>query len=95
MDTPLACSLPPTDFARRRASIDQIARAALLARGPIENGARLTFADEAEDALRELIAAEAECCPFLHMELRRDGDALALDVTGPEDAQSLIAQLFA
>jgi MerR family copper efflux transcriptional regulator len=95
MDTPIACSLPPAEFASRRASIDQIARSALMSRERIEDGARLAFAAEAEDALRELIAAEAQCCPFLQMDLRRSGDALTLDVTGPEDAQPLIAELFA
>jgi hypothetical protein len=94
MDRPIACSLSSADYAERRAHIDEIARAALLAREPTESGARMTFTAGAEDALRELIAAEAECCPFLRMELRGDGDTLTLDVTGPDDAQPIIAEMF-
>jgi hypothetical protein len=95
MDQPIACSLPSADYAERRAHIDDITRSALLGREPIESGERLTFAAGAEADLRELIAAEAKCCSFLKMELDRRGDTLALDVTGPEDAQPLIAELFA
>jgi hypothetical protein len=95
MDQPIACSLPSADYAERRAHIDDITRSALLAREPIESGARMTFAAEAEAELRELIAAEAECCSFLRMELSRSGEALALEVTGPKDAQPIIEELFA
>jgi hypothetical protein len=95
MDQPIACSLPPADYAKRRAHIDDITRSALLGREPIESGERMTFAPEAEADLRELVAAEAECCSFLRMELSRSGDALTLDVTGPDDAQPIIAELFA
>ena len=95
MDRPIACSLPPAELAARRAAIHQIARDALVSRATTEGGARLTFVARAEGALRELIVAEAECCPFLQMKLRRDGDTLTLEVTGPRDAQPLIAELFA
>jgi len=96
MDQPIACSLPTADYSERRATIDQIARNSLRTREPIEAGARLTFrpGPTTEESLRELIAAEAACCPFLHMELGRDGDSLTLDVTGPDEAQPLIAELF-
>ena len=39
--------------------------------------------------------AEAECCPFLSLDLRRDGDALELTITGPDEAAPIIAGLFA
>jgi MerR family copper efflux transcriptional regulator len=97
MDQPIACSLPPAEFRTRRATIDQIARAAIVSREPIDGGVRLTFTgeDATESALRDLIAAEAECCPFLTMSLERTGDVLTLDVTGPADAQPIVAELFA
>ena len=97
MDRPIACSLPPADLAERRALIDRIARDTLLAREAIEGGARLRFAagPGTELSLRNLIAAEAECCSFLRMELSHDGDELKLDVTGPEEAQPIIAEMFA
>jgi hypothetical protein len=97
MDTPIACTLSPADYRERRSAIDRIARDALRSHTPIDGGARLTFTSGAgtEEALRELIAAEAECCSFLRMELARAGDELLLDVTGPEEAQPLIEEMFA
>jgi hypothetical protein len=97
MDTPIACTLGPADYRARRATIDDLTRSALRSRSVIDDGARLTFTGgaETEEALRELIAAEAQCCSFLRMELRHSGDDLLLEVSGPEDAQPIIAELFA
>ena len=60
-------------------------------------GERLAFADDeaVERELRAVIAAEARCCPFLEMDLRRGDDRLVLDIAAPRDARPLIAQLFA
>jgi hypothetical protein len=41
------------------------------------------------------VAAERECCPFLTMDLRTAGDELVLEVTGPEAAAPIIAELLA
>ena len=97
MDTPLACSLPPAELRERRAHIDAIVRDALIDHEAIDSGVRVRFTAGAatERALRELIAAEAECCPFLTIELRAENDVLVLDVTGPPDVQPVIAGLFA
>jgi hypothetical protein len=97
MNTPIACSLSAGEYAARRDEIARITHSALRSRDPISGGARLTFAasDDTERDLRTVIAAEAECCSFLHFELDRDADKLRLDVTGPDDAQPIIAELFA
>jgi hypothetical protein len=97
MDQPLACSLGPADQRTRRETIDRLAHDSLLGKEHIEGGARLTFArgKTTESRLRALIAAEAECCSFLRMELTDQGDALTLDVTGSADAQPVIAEFFA
>jgi hypothetical protein len=42
-----------------------------------------------------LIAAESQCCPFLRFDLARDDATLHLDITGPDEAQPIIAELFA
>jgi hypothetical protein len=42
-----------------------------------------------------VIAAESSCCAFLSMALERSGDGLVLDITGPQDARPIIAELFA
>ena len=97
MEQPIACSLGAADYAARRQQIAAIAREALRSRERLEGGARLTFAatDATERELREMVAAEADCCSFLRFDLVRDDQALRLDVTGPADAQPIIAELFA
>jgi hypothetical protein len=87
----LACSLPSAELRARRAEVSAIARTWLRSR----DGGRLSFAPAAEPALRELVALEAECCPFLTLDLRRAGDAVQLTVTGPAGAAPIIAELFA
>jgi MerR family copper efflux transcriptional regulator len=84
-------------YAARQEDIARIARRALRSREPLTGGTRLIFAarDDTERDLRALVAAEAKCCPFLRFELDRDGDNLRLEVTGPEDAQPIITELFA
>ena len=73
-----------------------LAARALRSREPTERGELLTFTGGAdvERRLREAVAREAECCPFLAFDLQRDGTALRLTVTGPPDARPVIAALF-
>ena len=96
MTTPIACSLNASDYRRRADDIREIARRALRITRPIDGGVQLTFADAggAHARLEALVAAEAACCPFLTLDLRRSGDELVLDVTGPEEAQPVIAEVF-
>jgi hypothetical protein len=96
MEQPIACSLTAAAFQERKQQTAQIARDALRSREALAGGARLTFtATEAtERNLREIIAAESECCSFLRFDLGRDGESLRLDVTGPDQAQPIIEQLF-
>jgi hypothetical protein len=68
-----------------------------VSRQPIPGGERLLFIDtsDTEEALRAAIDAEASCCSFLTMTLLRKQAGLVLDVTGPELARQIIAELFA
>lgn len=97
MDHPIACTLTAAELAVRTDDTAALARRALRSRAPIPDGARLTFdaGEETERRLREIIAAEAQCCAFLHMELRRAEDELVLEITGPPGAKPIIAELFA
>jgi len=97
MDPQIACSLSPAQLANRKDDLAMFASDALRAREPLPGGERLTFAAGAdtEAGLRAIIAAEAECCAFLRFDLHGDGDVLRLDVTGPDDAQPIIAGMFA
>jgi hypothetical protein len=94
---PIACTLSAAEFTGRKAETAEIARDALRSRRPIEHGSLLTFAADAdtERQLRDIVAAEAQCCAFLRMDLRRAGEALELEVTGPDEARPIIEELFA
>jgi hypothetical protein len=93
-DTPIACTLAPDQYAARIRSLTALSES-LLSRHPIPGGARMTFTADAERELRAAIAAEAACCPFLTMTLERTDAGLRLDVTGPDEAAPIVAELFA
>jgi hypothetical protein len=96
-DLPIACTLSPGEMTERMALTEALAADGLLDRAATASGLRVRLRDTPEIArrTRELIAAEAACCPFLEFELRRaDGD-LVLDITGPDGARAVIDLLFA
>jgi hypothetical protein len=97
MAQPIACTLTPDDYRRRTDELTALTAHSLRAREQLDGGHRLVFSDsdQIEQLLRAAIAAEARCCPFLQMELTRTADGLVLDITGPQDAQGAIAELFA
>jgi len=97
MDQPIACTLTADAFRDRTEALASLAARALVARAPIPGGERLTFTGgaAAERDLRAAVEAERACCAFLDLDLRREGDRLVLDVTGPSDARPLITELFA
>lgn len=96
-DAPIACTLSAGAYRDRTAALSALAVRALTARATIDGGQRLTFVDSrsVERELRAAVAAEASCCSFLTMRLRRADGGLELEVTGPEQARPIIAELFA
>ena len=44
--------------------------------------------------LEAIVAAEAECCPFLDMELCEEADELLLTIVAPEGAEPIAADLI-
>jgi hypothetical protein len=96
MSQPIACTLTAADHAARAAETADLARRALRSRERTADGARLTFdpSPETERRLRDLVAAEAECCPFLRLDLRAAPDALVLEIAGPAEAEPIVAELF-
>jgi hypothetical protein len=94
---PIDCSLTGADYRERVAHIRQLARDALVARCPIDGGARLTFEGTADvrQRLEAIVAAESICCPFLTMNLSSHQGQLVLEVTGPELAAPIIEELIA
>ena len=76
MDIPNSCSLTAPELAQRRAAF------ALL---PLveDTGAALRYRDEpgVEEALRDLIRLEAECCPGVRFDLAREEGTLVLAIS--------------
>jgi hypothetical protein len=94
---PIACSLDAGALSARLKHFDDLRREALLDRRAIQDGlrVRLRAAPGVERRTRELIAAEAQCCPFLSFDLCRHERELVLDITGPAGARPIIDEFFA
>ena len=62
----------------------------------LTSGYALTLAASPEltQLAREFITRESACCPFLQLQLDRDGKDLRLQVSGPENAQTALDLSF-
>ena len=92
---PLACSLSGAELRQRGDWLERLSHH-VVRREPRPGGMVVRFRREAgvEDELRELVAAEARCCPFLTLSLRAHGDLVELDVSGPPEAQGIVEEMF-
>lgn len=66
----------------------------LLGVRAIDGGIAATFALDGADAVRRYIELESQCCSFLSLAARTDGDAIVLEVTGGDAAQDWIRNIF-
>ena len=89
---PVACSLGPDSARDRLARWRALADRALRASARTEDGAWQLYAAEpsVERELRELVALEGECCPFLAFSLERSARGLELRVRGPAEAAPVL-----
>jgi DNA-binding transcriptional MerR regulator len=92
---PVACTLDAADLAGRldawRDLLTEVTGRELL-----DGGVRMRFPPNPVLAgrLGELAAREQACCAFFTFALRLDADGLTFDVTAPEDAAAVVADLF-
>ncbi|HVO53028.1 MAG TPA: hypothetical protein VMT37_01305 [Solirubrobacterales bacterium] len=94
-DRPIACSLSAGELSQRLEEIAAVGASSLIDQR--EEGGRqlLRFRGDAEThrRLRAIVAAEAECCPFLELALETQGGELVLTVAagaaGREAAEAL------
>jgi hypothetical protein len=92
---PLACSLEGAELGDRlRAWSEVVARA--TTRRTEEGRVVATYPKDAQllDRLRELIAAEADCCSFLDFRLEERPDAIVIELRLPDDVPASIAGVF-
>lgn len=94
-DTPeIACALHPESVGERFEDWNRILASA-KARTAIPDGVRVVFHRDVDaGALASLAAAEQTCCSFFRFDISIGADEVALVVTGPDDAQPVIAAVF-
>ncbi len=92
-----ACALPAAELAPRVALITAFGRESLADREVGAERAVLRFraADATRSGLTAIVAAEAECCGFLSLDLRDDGDAITLTIEAPPGGEPVMRPLVA
>jgi hypothetical protein len=93
-ELPIACTLTGAERVDRKAEWTAITAEWMTAPALTERGVSMRFDARAEPRLRELIAAESECCAFLDFELTGEGSGLRLTVEGPYEARPIILAIF-
>ncbi len=93
-DLPIACSLSGAEQRGRALTARTLVAEAMLGWRATRRGISIRFAGESEPRLRELIAAESLCCPFLEFDLHREGSELQVEVEGPDLARPIILEVF-
>jgi hypothetical protein len=83
-DPPIACSLPADDLRQRLDEIAALTAESLLGQSTEGDVQILRFRSDptTRRRLEQIVTAEAECCPFLDLELSQEGDDLILRVAG-------------
>jgi hypothetical protein len=96
-DLPIACTLTAHEARDRAELVRRLFADALIERRATRAGMRGRFRDSAgvERRLRDLVAAEAVCCPFLSFNVARENGELWLEVTSAPEGRRVIEQLFA
>jgi MerR family copper efflux transcriptional regulator len=92
-EEPIVCTLAPEGVTDRLADWQAVLAGATM-REPIDRGVRARFAGDVDVAgIAALAAAEQDCCRFFTFRLTIDTDGVALEITGPPNAQPVIAAL--
>jgi hypothetical protein len=94
---PIACSLNAGDLQQRLAAAAKIGEESLIDHETDEGRHLLRFRADGETRkrLKEIVAAEAECCSFLNLVLEEHDGELILSVAAPQDGQAFADELAA
>ena len=60
----------------------------------LPDGVEATFGVDARDAVMRYVEMESQCCSFLDLAVRDNGDAIVLTVTGRPEARDWIYHIF-
>jgi hypothetical protein len=93
-ELPIACFLDAAGLRARKAELASLGRSLISVSEPKGGPAVLRFTPDegTRTVLDHVVAAEAECCPFLDLRIA-EGDPLELTIDGPADAAPVIADL--
>ena len=92
----VACSLGAAELEQRATKIGVIG--ASLTSHSVEDGRhalRFRAIQQTRHQLEEIVAAEAECCPFLDLSLAEEDGELVLSIAAPEAGQATADDLAA
>ena len=80
----IMCTLTRADLADVGSAWQKLFRTSLRARDLVRGGLRLSFSPGGEDALRQLVEIERDCCRWINFEL--DGPSVTLTANGEGEA---------
>ena len=80
----IMCTLTSADLADVGSAWQKLFRNSLRARDLVPGGLRLSFGPGGEDALRELVEIERDCCRWITFEL--DGPSVTMTAEGEGEA---------
>jgi hypothetical protein len=93
---PIACALTEAEMPARRAQMGALGRDLVAAEAQGAHAVlRFRAAAGTRERLAAFVAAESRCCAFLRMQLRDDGEALALTIDGPAGSEPVVGELVA
>jgi hypothetical protein len=92
-ELPIACSLDATQLAERKERWRALGEHALISTERTDEVVRQRYRGGAaiEAELLDLVALEAECCPFLDLRVERVDAEIWLDVSGPPGSEEVVA----
>jgi hypothetical protein len=97
MELPIACSLSEVELQERRKTLLDFLRGEAVKIMPLPLGYAYTFEPSSDVVthLNRLLDLERQCCPFLSFKMVAGaGQPIRLEVTGPPEAKTLIANLL-
>jgi hypothetical protein len=93
-DGDIACDFAMAVELRRTGFRERLAASVVGEPREIAGGIEAAFRADAWDLVLRYIEVESQCCPFLDLAARREAGRVLLRVTGREDAQGAIREIF-
>ena len=92
---PIACTLGESDLRQRLDEIAALGAESLIGREETGEGCVLRFRNDESTRrrLEQIVAAEAECCSFLELEINERDQDLLLALAAPGDGRAVADEL--